>query len=97
MVTRRYQSAKTSAISTKPPHERQSREAGSCLGARSGLSFDDCGKSFDAARVGKGPATYSFGVDPLPWTVHGFGGSSQLMMLPFVFDRREITQRRVAA
>jgi len=32
MVTRRHQSAKTSAISTKPPHERQSREAGSCMG-----------------------------------------------------------------
>lgn len=37
------------------------------------------------------------GVDPFPWTVDGLSGSSQLMMLPFVFDRREIAQRRMAA
>lgn len=39
----------------------------------------------------------SCGVDPVPLTVHGYGGSGQFMMKPFVFDRREITQRRVAA
>lgn len=37
------------------------------------------------------------GVDPLPWTVHGYGGSGQFMVQPFVFDGREVAQRRVAA
>ena len=37
------------------------------------------------------------GVDPFPWTVHGLGGSSRLMMLPFVFDGREVSQRRMAS
>jgi len=45
----------------------------------------------DSPRVGRP------GVDPFPWTVDGLSGSSQLMMLPFVFDRREIAQRRMAA
>ncbi|MCZ8042851.1 MAG: hypothetical protein O9330_10265 [Beijerinckiaceae bacterium] len=37
------------------------------------------------------------GVNPFPWTVHGLGGSSQLRILPFVFDGREVSQRRMAA
>lgn len=37
------------------------------------------------------------GVDPFPWTVHGYFGSGQLMVFPFVFDRRDIAQRRMAA
>ena len=35
MITRQNQSAKTSTSSTERPHECPSREAGSCLGARS--------------------------------------------------------------
>lgn len=37
------------------------------------------------------------GVDPVPWTVHGYGGSGQFMVQPFVFDGGEVAQRRVAA
>lgn len=40
---------------------------------------------------------YWHGVAPLPWTVHGYGGSGQFMVQPFVFDGREVAQRRVAA
>lgn len=47
--------------------------------------------SFPRASIG------DVGVAPLPWTVHGYGGSGQFMVQPFVFDGREVAQRRVAA
>ena len=40
---------------------------------------------------------FGVGVAPLRWTVCGSGRLDQTIASPFVFDRREIAQRRMAA